>query len=133
MKNAKGVERPFLIAGQITKILYWLSENAYILAKLRVLLVGERNALYVYCVVGVVCYLETIAYNMYILLKHNPDGEGKGLNSEKVTAALGIIKDTIDNISLLPYFGIGKDCWALNLSGSVGCCLSAVLSIYLNQ
>lgn len=129
MKHCEGSGKKYLIIGQVSSILYWVADNLYLLSKLHTVPVTERQALIFYCIVGLACYLETMAFHVYTLWKAHYFPQ-KGQNNKRL-AILGIIKETIDNITLLPYLGVGKESWLLKVSGSIGSCISGALSLYL--
>ena len=82
-----------------------------------------------YCAIGLMCYIEIMVLQSYNLI----DAKNNKAGSRIVEPILTIIKETIDNIGLLPYMKVVKDSWGINFISSLGSCLSGILSLYLKS
>ncbi len=122
--SSHGATKYVLALGQVSTILYWLSENMYILSKLKYIPVSENWALFWYCVFGLACYAEIMVFHSYNLWTQQASAE---------ISILTMIKETIDNIGLLPYLGLIRNSWGVSFASSVGSCISAGIALYLKK
>ena len=123
LQTQKGSSKYLLAFGRVTTMLYWLSENLYGFTRLNLFPKYAKFGLIFYCVMGLICYFEVIIYEFYNIFKSK--GNCK-------VSLITIIKETIDNIELLPYLGLIKPSWTIKFLSSIGCTLNGILTLYIN-
>ena len=141
------IEKKLAIAGQWVMMIYWLAENLYILAKLRILPVGENWLFKSTVWLGLVAYLITMfTQKMTLQMVEQRIGEVKksseseeSVKHEQLKALLAkkmliytiIAKESADNIGLLPLLNLCKPSFFVDLLGSLGSLFNGVVSLYL--
>ena len=120
LKYSRLSQKYVIALGQITGLLYVISDRVSSLEKLQYTLIDAKLAMMLYSLIALIYYLETII----IQLREYFHGRIK-----KRTLCYNILKESLENIGLLGYYGIMKETWSLNLANSIGSFISAGLSL----
>ena len=65
LRTRKGHGKYLLAIGRISLMLYWLSENLYAIMQLKLLPINKKFAFIFYNLMGLICYLEAVFYEIY--------------------------------------------------------------------
>ncbi len=144
-ENMWPVEKALAVGGQCVMMLYWIAENLYVLAKLKILPLGQGGLFKATVWLGLAIYICTLATQHLALQDVGEQVEVSQKESDETKKKSGlqalmerrrrilmiIGKESADNICLLPLLGIVRPSKMMSFVGSLGSLYQAVVSLYM--